>query len=231
MAAAAVAGAGDDDMGLPLPAMAIEEESLFDAGADTLDAKLLLLGLDNAGKTTLLQMLKNDRLIAQVPTLHPQTEEFIIDKVRYQAFDLAGHETCRRLWKDYYRMAKAILFLVDAADRSRFPEAAEEISHLMKDPILQATPIAVMGQKIDLKDAASEAEFKSAMGVTDTNGRPVEVFMCSVLERRGYGDALRWIQRTLVERLVHVPFAIASGGTGTSATVANTDFGEEDDFV
>eukprot|EP00442_Polarella_glacialis_P028759 CAMPEP_0115113196 /NCGR_PEP_ID=MMETSP0227-20121206/41183_1 /TAXON_ID=89957 /ORGANISM="Polarella glacialis, Strain CCMP 1383" /LENGTH=224 /DNA_ID=CAMNT_0002513091 /DNA_START=70 /DNA_END=744 /DNA_ORIENTATION=- len=194
----------DEGLELPLPAMAVQEESLFEVTADTLDALLLFLGLDNAGKTTLMQMLKNDRVVAQVPTLHPSCEELIIDKVRYKAMDLAGHETGRRLWKEYFAIAGAVLFLVDSSDRSRFAEAAEELSVLMKEPLLAAVPLAVLAQKVDISGAASEDEFKSAMGLSSTQERPVNIFMCSVVERRGYADAIRWIQEFLLEHRMPV---------------------------
>ena len=171
--------------------------------------KLLLLGLDNAGKTTLLQMLRDDRLGTNCPTLHATSEELTLNNIKLTTFDLGGHLQARKIWKDYFPVVDTIVFIIDACDRSRFHESVVELDALLSDEQIGHLPILILGNKIDCAGAASEDELRTTFklhGQTTGKGnitqkelqtRPIEIFMCSILKRQGYGEAFRWLSQYL----------------------------------
>ena len=163
-------------------------------------ANIVFLGLDNAGKSALLHVLKTDRVTQTRPTIHPHSEELKMGNLVLNTYDLGGHETARKIWKDYFPAVNAILFLVDSVDVKRFPEAYKELNDILETPELVNIPIAILGNKIDMAGAVSIDELKAALHYDELmakENRPMEVFMTSVTKKIGFSAALEWISTKL----------------------------------
>ena len=101
----------------------------------------------------------------------------------------------------------AVVYLVDAYDKERFAESKKELDALLSDESLTTVPFLILGNKIDIPYAASEEELRYHLGLTnfttgkgnvnlsDSNVRPMEVFMCSIVKKMGYGDGFKWLSQ------------------------------------
>jgi len=170
---------------------------------------MLFLGLDNAGKTTLLGTLASGRIKSCKPTIRPNCEELALGNITFNTYDLGGHSSARTLWTEYSVGVDVIVFMVDATDKERIHESRDELGYLLSMNQLSKVPVLVLGNKIDLREAMSELELRYYMNLQPhlTTGkeirklaagvRPIEVFMCSVVTRSGYTDGFRWVAQFL----------------------------------
>ncbi|KAL5995931.1 GTP-binding protein SAR1a [Asimina triloba] len=104
-------------------------------------------------------------------------------------------------------LVDAVVYIVDAFDKVRFAESKKELDALLSDDALANVPFLVLGNKIDIPAAASEEELRYSLGLTnfttgkgkvnltDSNVRPLEVFMCSIVRKMGYGDGFKWLSQ------------------------------------
>ena len=123
--------------------------------------RLLVLGLDNSGKTTIIGRLNPTTAkpgaapLEVTPTVGFQQSEFSRGTVNFTVFDMSGQSRYRELWSHYYREAQGVIFVVDAGDRARLCVAKDEVGELLghKDMAHKQTPFLFLANKSDLPDA------------------------------------------------------------------------------
>mmetsp|Transcript_33733 Transcript_33733/g.64533 ORF Transcript_33733/g.64533 Transcript_33733/m.64533 type:complete len:210 (-) Transcript_33733:195-824(-) len=126
----------------------------------TFPARVVMLGLDNSGKTTILMLLKDSSagFPRTVPTLGFNVECFRHQNVDLTVWDVGGQNQLRPLWQHYLKNSEALIFVVDAHDRHRMQEAASEFQTIVNNPIIAHCPVLVFANKQDLPESMAPIE-------------------------------------------------------------------------
>lgn len=120
------------------------------------NSRIVMLGLDAAGKTTILYKLKLDETVSTIPTIGFNVETVKHSKsVSFTVWDIGGQQKLRPLWKHYLKGTDGLIFVVDCWDFSRVDEVRDELSNLLSLPEMQDVPIMIFGNKQDMRGAVN----------------------------------------------------------------------------
>ncbi|KAK7691982.1 ADP-ribosylation factor, Arf Arf6 [Cerrena zonata] len=122
------------------------------------EMRLLMLGLDAAGKTTILYKLKMNQSVTTIPTVGFNVETVTYKNVKFNVWDVGGQDMIRPLWKHYYTGTQGLVFVVDSQDRERIDEAKRELHGILGDREMKECLLLVFANKQDLPGAMSPAE-------------------------------------------------------------------------
>eukprot|EP01083_Nonionella_stella_P017876 50057_1 len=188
---------GDDDLA-PLGRITAHYTTLFKEETEVKEPEkkqVLLLGLSNSGKTTLLYALKTGEAPKTVPTIGFNIETVNHNGMELNMWDVGGQDKLRDLWRHYYPGTDVIMFVVDAADHKLMDTAKEELHLLLNEKELENAAIAVIANKQDLPNALSKEEVARTLEL-DEIGKPNKCFETSAKENKGLTDALDWFTKS-----------------------------------
>ncbi|CEQ41283.1 SPOSA6832_02986, partial [Sporobolomyces salmonicolor] len=111
--------------------------------------RILMLGLDAAGKTTILYKLKLNQSVTTIPTVGFNVETVTYKNVKS---DVGGQDKIRPLWRHYYTGTQGLVFVVDSQDRERIDEARTELHKILNDREMKECLLLVFANKQDLPD-------------------------------------------------------------------------------
>lgn len=153
-----------------------------------------MIGLQNAGKTSLLRVLSGGEFtIDTIPTIGFSMKRVQRGHVTLKCWDLGGQPRFRPMWERYCRGVSAILFIVDLADTEILPQAKEELHSLMSQSSLVGIPLLVLGNKSDLPDKLSVDELIDAMDLKSIGEREVCCYGISAKEETNLEAVVQWL--------------------------------------
>ncbi|KAL1137864.1 hypothetical protein AAG570_009560, partial [Ranatra chinensis] len=149
------------------------------------ELRILLLGLDNAGKTTLLKKLASEDITHITPTQGFNIKTVHSEGFKLNVWDIGGQKKIRPYWRNYFENTDVLIYVVDSADRNRLDETSFELSELLSDEKLGEAPVLVFANKQDLVHAASASDIAQSLGLHLIRDRPWQIQPCSAMLGEG----------------------------------------------
>mmetsp|Transcript_79698 Transcript_79698/g.97523 ORF Transcript_79698/g.97523 Transcript_79698/m.97523 type:complete len:200 (+) Transcript_79698:66-665(+) len=185
-------------------------------GSKNYSARIVFVGLDNAGKSSILKFLTNnngninDEDEQTQPTIGYVKETIQRGHIELQIWDVGGDAKGRDLWRHYIKNAQAIVFIVDSADEQRIDgqgnlndeqHAKFELHNVLKNDELQFTaPLLVYANKQDINGALNRDEIDKRLNLGLLKGRPYFVQPSCALNGNGINAGIEWLCKTLDEQ-------------------------------
>ena len=159
--------------------------------------KIILLGIQNAGKTSILYRLSIGQLVKTTPTIGSNVEEISYNNVKLQAWDLGGQESSRSIWEVYFTNTDAIIYVIDTHDET-YDESKTQFYKLLNNDTLKNAIILIYANKQDLPGAKSVGEIIQIYGLDNIKDHVWHIQPCSAKTGEGLITGMKWLSDQLV---------------------------------
>jgi ADP-ribosylation factor protein 6 len=164
------------------------------------EMRILMLGLDAAGKTTILYKLKLNQSVTTIPTVGFNVETVSYKNIKFNVWDVGGQDKIRPLWRHYYTGTQGLIFVVDSNDRDRIDEARQELHRIVGDREMKDAILLVFANKQDLPNAMSPAEITDKLGLHRMRDRNWFVQPSCATSGDGLFDGLTWLSQNTKQK-------------------------------
>ena len=162
--------------------------------------KIIILGMQNAGKTTILYRLSLGQVVKTSPTIGSNVEELTYNNVKFQAWDLGGQESIRSVWDVYYMNTDAVVYVIDSQDDEYFEESKAQFHKLLKNQTLKNATILIFANKQDLQGAKDVNKLIQDYEFFKIREHVWHIQPCSALKGEGLVTGIKWLSEQLTFR-------------------------------
>merc|ERR1711998_242843 len=165
------------------------------------DVRILMVGLDAAGKTTILYKLKLGEVVTTIPTIGFNVETVEYKNISFTVWDVGGQDKIRPLWRHYYQNTQGLIFVVDSNDRDRIVEASEELQKMLSEDELRDAILLVFANKQDLPNALPVHDLQDKLGLSVLRYRKWFIQSTCATTGDGLYEGLHWLSRCEMMRI------------------------------
>lgn len=158
--------------------------------------KVTMIGLDFAGKTSILFRLSLGDIVTTSPTVGCNVDTVKYKNIEFQCWDLGG--SLREVWSNYYVDTNAIILVIDSSDRERMSVVKSELQKILEMECLQNASLLIYANKQDIPGAQTPVEIVSALDLTEVK-RPFHVQGASALSGDGLPNGIEWLAGQLTK--------------------------------
>jgi len=162
--------------------------------------RILMVGLDAAGKTTILYKFKLGEIVTTIPTIGFNVETVEYKNICFTVWDVGGQDKIRPLWRHYFQNTQGLIFVVDSNDRERITEAREELSRMLAEDELREAVLLIFANKQDLPNAMNAAEITDKLGLHSLRNRNWYIQATCATSGDGLYEGLDWLSNQLASR-------------------------------
>merc|ERR1711934_253386 len=162
---------------------------------------ILMVGLDNAGKTTVLYKLKLGEVVTTIPTIGFNVETVEYKNISFTVWDVGGQTKIRPLWRHYFQNTQGLIFVVDSNDRDRIHETKDELHKILSEDDLRDAVLLVFANKQDLPNAMTAAEIADKLGLHALKQRHWYIQAAIATSGEGLYEGLDWLQANIAQRI------------------------------
>uniref|UniRef100_A0A7R9TYL6 ADP-ribosylation factor n=1 Tax=Prasinoderma coloniale TaxID=156133 RepID=A0A7R9TYL6_9VIRI len=170
---------------------------MFDKMFGNKEMRVVMLGLDAAGKTTILYKLHIGEILSTVPTIGFNVEKVQYKNVQFTVWDVGGQEKLRPLWRHYFNNTDGLIYVVDSFDKERIARAAQEFGAIVNDPLMQNAAVLVFANKQDMANAMPPAQVAKHLGLLKMRNRRWHCQSAVAIKGEGLYEGLDWLSSTL----------------------------------
>ncbi|XP_019934854.1 ADP-ribosylation factor 4-like [Paralichthys olivaceus] len=173
--------------------MGLSLSSLFERLFGKKQMRILMVGLDAAGKTTILYKLKLGEIVTTIPTIGFNVETVEYKNVSFTVWDVGGQDKIRPLWRHYFQNTQGLIFVVDSNDRDRVEESAEELSKMLQEDELKDAVLLVFANKQDLPNALSVTELTDRLRLQSLRNKTWHIQSTCATQGTGMYEGIDWL--------------------------------------